>query len=45
MKGAYQVHFRDKTPRELDWGCQSIPWPLHTIIEYVHVCNKSIDTV
>ena len=31
-----------ETPRESDWGCQSIPWHLYTIIEYVHVCIKSI---
>ena len=40
-----QVHFRDKTPRESDWGCQSIPWLLYTIIIYVHVCIESTDTV
>ena len=33
-----------ETPRESDWGCQSIPWPLYTIILYVHVCIRSTDT-
>ena len=40
-----QVCFRGKTPREPDWGCQSIPWLLYTIMEYVHVCTESTDTV
>ena len=39
------VHFRDETSRELDWRCQSIPWLLYTIIEYVHVCGGSTNTV
>ena len=29
-----RVHFRDETPRELDWGCGSIPWSFryhHTV--------------
>ena len=40
-----RVHFRGETPRESDWGCQSIPWFLYAGIEYVHVCIESTDTV
>ena len=39
------VHLRGETPRESDWGCQSIPWLLYTIIIYVHVCIESTNTV
>ena len=42
--GVEQVHFRDETPRESDWGCQLIPWSLYTIILYVHVGIESTDT-
>ena len=34
-----------ETPRESDWGCQSIPWPLYTIILYVHVGIESTGIV
>ena len=44
-EGVNQVCFRGETPRESDWGCQSIPWPLYTIILYVHVCTRSTNTV
>ena len=43
--GVERVRFRDETPRESDWGCQLIPWPLYTIILYVHVGIESTDTV
>ena len=43
--GVNQVRFRGETPRESDWGCQSIPWLLYTIILYVHVGIKSTNTV
>ena len=36
---------KGETPRESDWGCQSIPWPLYTIILYVHVGIESTDIV
>ena len=36
------VHFRGETPRESDWGCQSIPWLLYTIIRYVCTCLYQI---
>ena len=45
MKESDQVHFEGETPRESDWGCQSIPWPLYTIIKYIHVCIRSTNTV
>ena len=43
--GVEWVHFRGETPRESDWGCQSIPWFLYTIILYVHVGIESTNTV
>ena len=42
--GVEWVHFRGETSRESDWGCQSIPWSLYTIILYVHVGIESTDT-
>ena len=36
---------KGETPRESDWGCQLIPWPLYTTILYVHVGIKSTNTV